>query len=203
MSGQLWVVAAPSGAGKTSLVNALVDSVSGIKLSISHTTRPPRASDEEGKDYFFIDKPTFEAMITEQAFLEYANVFGNYYGTSKQWVEHELAKGEDVILEIDWQGAEQVSALLPDSRSIFILPPSPGTLRHRLEKRAEDQADVIAKRLQEATEEMSHCEDFDYIIINDKFEEALLELSAIILAQRLKSARQAQKYGTLLQSLRK
>lgn len=202
MTGQLWIIAAPSGAGKTSLVNALVATTSDLCVSISHTTRAPRPAEEEGKNYFFVKQDVFESMIQRHAFIEYAKVFDHYYGTEQSWVQTQLTEGMDVILEIDWQGARQIKQLMPDTQSIFILPPSLATLAQRLEGRGQDKPEVISRRLREATLEMSHCEEFDYIVINDQFEQALAELSAIITAQRLSTPRQVQKYGTLLQDLR-
>jgi guanylate kinase len=202
MTGQLWIIAAPSGAGKTSLVDALIATTPDLYVSISHTTRAPRPAEEEGKNYFFVRQDVFESMIQRHAFIEYAKVFDHYYGTEQSWVQKQLAEGMDVILEIDWQGAQQIKRLMPDTKSIFILPPSLATLSQRLEGRGQDKPEVISRRLKEATLEMSHCEEFDYIVINDQFEQALAELSAIITAQRLSTSRQVQKYGTLLQDLR-
>jgi len=200
--GQLWVVAAPSGAGKTSLVNALLDRLPGLRVSVSYTTRPPRPGEKTGENYFFVDVSEFERMIETHAFLEHAKVFGHYYGTEKKWVEEQLSKEIDIILEIDWQGAQQIKAVMPDSLSIFILPPSLKTLAARLEKRAQDTKEVIEQRLREATLEMSHCEEFDYLIVNDTFDTALRELQLIIESQRFLRKRQVQKYGTLLKNLR-
>lgn len=200
-TGQLWVIAAPSGAGKTSLVNALLQQLEHLLVSVSYTTRPPRANEVNGKHYNFVDESTFEDMISAGDLLEYANVFGHYYGTGKNWVGQHLIHGDDVILEIDWQGAAQVKQLMPDSKSIFILPPSLQTLEQRLHGRGLDDPQVIQKRLSEASLEMSQCGTFDYIIINDQFEQALSELIMIIKAQRLKSSRQVIRYSHLLKDL--
>ena len=199
--GQLWVIAAPSGAGKTSLVNALVKKVENLLISISYTTRAPRPSEQDGVNYFFISEQQFKQMISAEDLLEYANVFGNYYGTGRTWVSEQLKAGIDVILEIDWQGAAQIRELMPDSHSIFILPPSLEVLETRLHGRGEDKPEVIQKRLAEASLEMSHCDEFDYIVINDQFEQALAELEIIITAQRLISERQMQRYGHLIKNL--
>jgi guanylate kinase len=183
-TGTLFIISAPSGAGKTSLVADILMLVDNIQASISHTTRPRRPGEENGVNYHFVDVDTFSSMIAEHVFLEHANVFGNYYGTSKQWVKETLATGTDVILEIDWQGAEQARKQFSDSCSIFILPPSIEALEQRLKTRGQDDNDVIARRIAAAQEEMHHCVDADYVVVNDVFEEARDQLENIIYAQR-------------------
>lgn len=190
VAGALFVVAAPSGAGKSSLVDALLKREPHLKLSISYTTRPPRPGEGNGREYHFVDRATFDAMRTRGAFLECAEVYGNFYGTSKEWIDAARAVGDDVILEIDWQGARQVHALIPDAIRIFIQPPSIAALRDRLEKRAKDSADIIERRLAAAREDLSHAGEFDYVIINDNFDQALSDLQSIIKAARLRTARQ-------------
>ena len=184
MKGSLFVISAPSGAGKTSLVNALLGSVDNIGVSISHTTRGQRPGEADGVNYHFVGRETFLEMAGRGEFLEHADVFGNLYGTSSIWVQDTLARGQDVILEIDWQGAQQIRRLLPDTVSVFILPPSRTTLRERLVGRGTDSEEVIAKRLASATEDMSHFAEFDFAIINDRFDQALAELKAVVLARR-------------------
>ena len=181
--GILFIISAPSGAGKTSLVNELLNNMSNIKASVSHTTRDRRPGEVDGINYHFVSRQQFIDMIEQGAFLEHAEVFGNFYGTSQQWVSDTLATGEDVILEIDWQGAGQVRDLFPDSTSIFILPPSKQALRERLHNRAQDNADVIDKRIAAATEEMSHYIEADFMVVNDDFDYALQQLMSIIGAQ--------------------
>jgi guanylate kinase len=200
-SGTLYTVSAPSGAGKTSLVAALVERCSGIRVSVSHTTRPIRPGERDGVNYHFVDEATFTGMLERREFLEHARVFGNLYGTSRLWVEQELAGGTDVILEIDWQGARQVKALLPGTCAIFIMPPSRETLQQRLQSRGQDDDAVIAGRMAEAVEEMSHYEDGDYLVINDEFAVALDQLEAIIVSQRLRTQRQKQALTPLLTDL--
>jgi len=199
--GTLYIVSAPSGAGKTSLVKALLETVSDIRVSVSHTTRSMRPGEEDGINYHFVDETTFVTMLNKDAFLEHAKVFNNYYGTAQSWVEEILAQGEDVILEIDWQGAEQVRRLQPDCISIFVLPPSPKALEQRLNNRGQDDPAVINHRLAEAQEEMSHFVEADYLVINDDFDTALSELRAIVICQRLKLANQQQKNHQLLKDL--
>lgn len=199
--GVLYVVAAPSGTGKTSLTRALLQTVPDIDISISCTTRPKRPGEEHGKHYFFVTTDEFERMIAEQAFLEYAEVFGHYYGTSKQWVEKHLQAGKDVILEIDWQGAQQVRRVFPQSVHIFILPPSAALLRQRLHTRQQDSVAVIEQRLAAASNEVTHYAEFDYIVVNDQFDVALADLQMIIKANRLQRSRQVVKYARLLAEL--
>jgi guanylate kinase len=200
-SGTLYTVSAPSGAGKTSLVAALVERCREIRVSVSHTTRPMRPGETDGVNYHFIDEAAFEGMLARAEFLEHARVFGNLYGTSRLGVEQELAGGTDVILEIDWQGARQVKALLPTTCSIFIMPPSRATLEQRLQSRGQDDAEVIARRMAEAVEEMSHYEDGDYLVVNDDFDTALNQLESIIVSQRLRTGLQKQRMASLLDDL--
>lgn len=183
MMGSLFIVAAPSGAGKTSLVNALVAKHKNIKLSVSHTTRPAREGERDGKDYFFVSQEKFAQMRDAGSFLESATVFDNSYGTSSEAVMVELKQGHDVVLEIDWQGAEQVRKNFQDSTSIFILPPSKAALVTRLRGRGQDDEETIERRMRDAENEMSHYVEFDYLIVNDDFELALAELEAIITAR--------------------
>ena len=196
--GTLYIISAPSGAGKTSLVAAMLQRDPRLCVSVSHTTRARRHGEVDGVNYHFVDRSKFEAMIAEGDFLEYADVFGNYYGTSQQWVRDTLAAGRDVILEIDWQGAEQVRRLMPDAVSIFIVPPSPEVLRQRLTGRNSDAAEVIERRLQEAAHECSHAIEFDYLVVNDAFEVALDDLLAIVRAQRQCMALQQLRHASLL-----
>lgn len=182
--GHLFLVAAPSGTGKTSLVQALVESVAGIEVSISYTTRPKRSQEVEGVNYFFVDDATFDGMVVKKLFLEHATVFRYQYGTCGQWVKERLAAGIDVILEIDWQGAALVKSHHPDAVGIFILPPSKAELSRRLRARQQDSDEVIGGRLAEAGLDVSHAKSFNYMIINDKFEDALVELQAVVQAQR-------------------
>lgn len=199
--GILYTVSAPSGAGKTSLVSALVDNCPNIRVSVSHTTRPKRAGEIDGINYHFVDRAVFEEMLANAAFLEQAEVFGNLYGTSEAWVKSMLAQGIDVILEIDWQGARQIRKLMPDSVGIFILPPSMSTLRERLTGRGQDGDDIIARRLNEACNEMSHYVEADYLIVNTDFNRALQELRAIVQAQPLRLTHQQVTLDTLLRDL--
>lgn len=201
MQGTLFVVSAPSGAGKTSLVNALVESTPDLHVSVSHTTRPQRPGEENGVNYHFVDKARFSAMLEDNAFLEHAEVFGNLYGTSMQSVTDQLNAGHDVILEIDWQGAEQIRRQAPQAVSIFILPPSREILRERLEGRGQDAEDVIQGRMAQAAEQISHHVEFDYLIINDEFNAALAELRCVIASQRLRHEKQAERHLDLINSL--
>jgi len=182
-TGILFIISAPSGAGKTSLVGELLKRMENIKASISHTTRDCRPGEEDGINYHFVSREEFVGMLEQNAFLEHAEVFGNFYGTSEQWVKETLAAGEDVILEIDWQGAAQVRQLFAECTSIFILPPSKQALRERLNNRGQDDSAVIEKRIAAATEEMSHYIEADYMVVNDDFEVALKQLMAIVSAQ--------------------
>ncbi len=200
-TGSLYVITAPSGAGKTSLVRAVLEHMDGIYLSISHTTSPPRDGEVDGIDYHFVEEAEFLAMSTRGEFLEHARVFGNYYGTSEQSVKAELQGGKDIILEIDWQGAQQVRRLIPHAISIFILPPSCEVLEERLRKRGKDSEETIHARLAEAKEEMSHYAEADYLIVNDDFNRATDELRAIVLAQRVILAKQSSHYADLIRLL--
>lgn len=199
--GTLYTVSAPSGAGKTSLVKALVESVSDIQVSVSHTTRAMRPGEVDGVNYHFVAREQFVAMVGDNAFLEHAEVFGNMYGTSTQWVKDTLAEGTDVILEIDWQGAQQVRKLMPEAVSLFILPPSREELRRRLTGRGQDDDAVIDGRMQEAISEMSHYVEGEYLIINDDFDRALDDFKSIILCLRTKLSNQQQRHGELLAEL--
>jgi len=201
MSGSLFIVAAPSGAGKTSLVQALVRQEQNVRLSVSHTTRPPRSGEVEGRDYFFVDPQTFAGMRDAGAFLESANVFDNHYGTSADAVHQQLSQGFDVILEIDWQGAAQVRRNFAESQSVFILPPSKSTLEHRLRNRGQDDEATIARRMRDAEREISHYIEFDYLIVNDDFDQALQSLTAIVIAARHQRKHQVQIHQQLLSDL--
>lgn len=200
-NGTLFTVSAPSGAGKTSLVNALLARDGQIKVSVSHTTRPIRPGEVDGRDYHFVDQSQFTDMLGQGDFLEHAQVFQNYYGTSKRWVQDTLGSGVDVILEIDWQGAQQVQELLPEAQGIFILPPSREALRERLQGRGQDEVEVIERRMEEAISEMSHYVDSHWLVVNDDFERALSELNGIIASQRLRTQKQRQRYQDLLENL--
>jgi len=199
--GTLFIISAPSGAGKTSLVKVLCEDNVALRTSVSFTTRSIRPGEENGVHYHFVNHDDFEAMLERSEFLESANVFGNYYGTSQVWVEEQLNSGTDVILEIDWQGALQVRKLIPDSVSIFILPPSRQALEERLNGRGQDDAEVIAKRMAQAKDEMSHYSEFEYLVINDDFNVALSELRTIITAQRLRARYQHQQANNLIKEL--
>ena len=188
--GNIFVVAAPSGAGKSSLVKALMELDSAVQPSVSHTTRPPRGQEKHGREYFFASHPEFDAMVASDAFVEWAHVHGQRYGTSKRAIEERIAQGADVILEIDFQGAIQIRKAFANAVMIFILPPSWEELRSRLERRGEDSASVIELRLQNAAEEMARANEFDFVIINELFERALFDLKAIVHAQRLRYSAQ-------------
>lgn len=203
LPGILYVISAPSGAGKTSMVKALLKANSSIRLSVSYTTRAPRPGETEGRDYHFVSRAQFETMLAEHAFLESAEVYGNYYGTSQAGIAHDLEAGRDILLEIDWQGAAQVQRHFPDAISIFILPPSFNALRTRLTGRGQDSPDVIEARLAAAAEDVSHAGDFDYIIVNDDFDEALLDLSAIARSVRLTGERQNRRHQPLFDEFRR
>ncbi|HVE43796.1 MAG TPA: guanylate kinase [Gammaproteobacteria bacterium] len=199
--GNLYVIAAPSGTGKTSLVKALLDSMPKITVSISHTTRTKRPNEEDGKHYHFVEKNEFNQMIIRGDFLEYATIFDHYYGTSKSWVEQTLHGGMDVILEIDWQGHQQIKRLFPHCISIFILPPSLADLRNRLQSRNQDHPDSIEKRLADAQETVRHVHEFEYIIINGNFDSALNDLKMIVEVGRLSHDRQTAEHAQLIASL--
>lgn len=199
--GTLYTVSAPSGAGKTSLVSALIKSCSDILVSVSHTTRTQRPREVHGTDYHFVEESDFIAMLDRAEFLEHARVFGNLYGTSSVWVEQQLVAGSDVILEIDWQGAQQIRKLRPEAKAIFILPPSRDTLEERLKGRGQDNQETIAARLREAVLEMSHYVESDFVIVNNDFDIALEELRAVVTCQRLATGRQQDALKTLLNEL--
>jgi guanylate kinase len=199
--GSLFVVAAPSGAGKSSLVNALLAREPGIRLSISHTTRRPRGSEGEGEHYHFVDRAEFDRLVAADAFLEHAEVHGNAYGTSRAAVEPILARGDDVLLEIDYQGARQIRQRLPACVSVFILPPSRTELERRLRARAQDSDEVIARRLANSREEIAHAHEFDYLLVNEDFEQALDGLQAVVHAQRLRRSAQLLRHADLLKAL--
>ena len=200
-TGTLYTVSAPSGAGKTSLVKALIQGGQGVRVSVSHTTRAMRPGEEDGVNYHVVSEERFLGMLDRTEFLEHARVFGNLYGTSRRWVEQQLDTGTDVILEIDWQGALQVKRQLADTRAIFIMPPSRATLEQRLNSRGQDNAAIIAARMAEAVEEMSHYVEADFLVVNKDFEQALDELQAIICCQRLRISRQREMLRELLQDL--
>ena len=199
--GSMYIVSAPSGAGKTSLVRRAVAELDDLAVSVSHTTRGRRPGEEDGRDYRFVSRSDFEAMIAADRFLEYAEVFGNFYGTSVEAVRESTAAGRDVILEIDWQGAEQVRQKLGDAVSIFVLPPSRATLIERLRGRGQDSEEVIATRTAKAVLEMQQYHRADYLIVNDEFEQALTELKAVIVANRVTKARQTLRHAGLITSL--
>jgi guanylate kinase len=201
MSGSLFVVSAPSGAGKTSLVHALLNINPQIDLSVSYTTRPPRTGEVDGRDYHFVTRETFLGMAQRGEFMESAEVYGNLYGTSQHWIAQENAKDRDILLEIDWQGAAQVRKLFPQCVSIFILPPSIAALEQRLKGRGKDDTSVIEKRMAAAREDVSHVAEFDYVIINDNLNEALRELNSVVLAARLRGSRQLARHQQLINQL--
>ncbi len=192
---RLFVVSAPSGAGKTSLVNALVGDTEHLVVSVSHTTRPQRPGERDGVDYHFVDLPRFQVMVARGEFLEHAVVFDNHYGTSRASVDAALAAGQDVVFEIDWQGARRIREIYPDAVSIFIMPPSAAKLRQRLEARAGDRPDVIDRRMQAAAAEISHYTEYRYLVVNDQFDRALRDLRAIVHATRLETAMQAREWA--------
>ncbi|HSS27683.1 MAG TPA: guanylate kinase [Usitatibacter sp.] len=198
MRGNLFVVVAPSGAGKTSLVAALLKEEPNIRLSISHTTRGPREGEQDGREYHFVARSAFEKMIAAGDFLEHADVYGNYYGTSRRWIEDELEGDHDVLLEIDWQGARQVRKLFPAMVGIFILPPSLAELRKRLLSRGKDAPEAIEKRMASARNEISHVLEFEYIIVNERFEAALTDLVSIVRAARVSRAQQSVRLASRL-----
>ncbi len=201
MAGCLFVIAAPSGGGKTSIVNALLAREPGIRLSVSYTTRGPRPGEHEGVHYHFVTGERFDALKASGEFLEHAHVHGHWYATSASWLRAQVGAGQDILLEIDWQGAAQVRRIMPDSVQIFILPPSLDVLKERLEKRGQDTEAVIRQRLAGAREEMRHWGDFDYVIINQDFATAVDDVTAIVRAARLKAARQGVRHARLLDEL--
>ncbi|MGF1868581.1 guanylate kinase [Photobacterium indicum] len=201
--GTLYIVSAPSGAGKSSLINALLETnpTYDMKVSVSHTTRGMRPGEENGVHYNFISVEEFTELTEQESFLEHAEVFGNYYGTSRPWIEEQLNKGIDVFLDIDWQGARQIRVQMPAAKSLFILPPSKEELERRLNARGQDSEAIIARRMQEARSEISHYNEYDYVIVNDDFDAALMDFKAIIRAERLKQDKQTAKYNSMLNAL--
>ncbi|WP_456405212.1 guanylate kinase [Thiolapillus sp.] len=200
-NGNLFIVSAPSGAGKTSLLKALLKADDNLVLSVSHTTRPPRPGEQDGVDYHFVSVEEFVARAGEGAFLEQAQVFDNYYGTSEESVKSQLQSGLDVVLEIDWQGARQVRKAFPEAVSIFIIPPSIAALRERLGNRGQDDEDVIERRMKDARKELSHYAEYDYLVVNDRFEDALHDLACIIRSVRLRLEQHARRYAAALQEM--
>ena len=200
-TGTLYIISAPSGAGKTSLVKALLEKLAGVSVSVSHTTRPARPGEQDGVDYHFVAKAEFERLAAGDEFLEHAQVFDNYYGTRRTAVLEKLESGGDVILEIDWQGARQVYKAFPQAVRVFILPPSREALRERLGGRGQDSEEVINRRMADAVSEMSHYDEFDYLVFNDDFATALGELMALFRARRLRSEAQRQRYASELKGL--
>ena len=196
--GNLFIVAAPSGGGKTSLVKRLIKSLEDIQVSISHTTRPMRPGEENGVDYFFVDEECFLTMVQQNEFIEHTQVFGHHYGTSSKQINTRLSAGIDVVLDIDWQGAQQIKHIFPEAVSIFIIPPSLKTLKERLLSRGQDKEVIIRQRMQRAQSEMSHYREFDYLILNDDFASAAENLRAIVIANRLSIARQQNKLAKSL-----
>ncbi|MTD33400.1 guanylate kinase [Paludibacterium denitrificans] len=200
--GTIFIVVAPSGAGKTSLVAALLAAEPTVELSVSYTTRAPRAGEVNGQHYHFVDRATFERMIADGDFLEYAEVYGNYYGSSASWLKGRLDSGRDILLEIDWQGAQQVRKVFPDALSVFIMPPSMQELERRLRGRATDSEEVIARRMAEARAEIAKATEYDYILVNDNFESACADLVSIVRAARLTRAKQQVKLAETLATMR-
>ncbi len=202
MPGILFIVSAASGAGKTSLVRALLKNDNQLRKSVSYTTRPVRPGEEDGKHYHFVSQQKFTDMLKQREFLEHAEVHGHHYGTSKIWIEHAMQGGHDMLLEIDWQGAQQVRKIFPQAAGIFILPPTLATLEERLKARGQDSPEVIASRLEAARVEMSHVHEFDYVIINDKFEQAVQDLISIVRSCRLKLKPQLERHRDLINRLK-
>ena len=199
--GSLFIISAPSGAGKTSLVKALVEKDGNLLASVSHTTRSPRPGEKEGNNYHFVKKSFFDKMVNQREFLESAQVFDHFYGTSKLWVQSQLEAGTDVVLEIDWQGAKQIKERMPLACAIFILPPSKNALQERLMSRGQDDPEVIQRRMDQAVNEMSHFESSDYLVLNRNFEEALNELETIVKAQRLRTVSRSKSLGNILSEM--
>ena len=202
-TGILFIVSAPSGAGKTSLLRELLQRDRRLSLSVSHTTRPMRPGEEDGVHYHFVDIPTFERLVAEGVFIEHARVFDNYYGTSERAVRDQLASGRDVVVEIDWQGAQQVRRRFPEAVSIFIVPPSIEALRERLSGRGQDSGEVIERRMRDARAELSHYPEYDYLVVNDLFDEALSGLASIVTAERLRTPRQTVRNQAALEAMLK
>lgn len=200
--GSIFIVTAPSGAGKTTLVANLLARDPNVQLSVSYTTRAPRTGEVDGIHYHFVSRETFEAMLERGEFLESAEVYGNWYGTSQVWIEEQTRKGRDILLEIDWQGAQQVRRLFPKALGVFILPPSLATLRERLEGRGKDSPEVIQHRLAQARSEIAHVDEFDYVVVNDNLEEATRDLVAIIRAQRLTLQVQGDRFCRMISELK-
>ena len=200
-SGTLYIVSAPSGAGKTSLVTALIKADKRVSVSVSHTTRAMRPGEQHGVNYHFVSHDDFKGLIAKGDFLEHAEVFGNFYGTSRSALQEVLDQGNDLILEIDWQGAQQVRKLMPEALSVFILPPSQQALRERLDGRGQDSEEIIAGRMKEAVSEMVHYDEYDYVIINDDFDAALEDLKAVFRANRLLLKKQQQRHAALLKQM--
>lgn len=200
-TGTLYIISAPSGAGKTSLVKALIDAQPQVRVSVSHTTRAMRPGEVDGVNYHFVSREEFLERLAQDEFLEHAEVFGNLYGTSQRWLEQTLAEGFDLILEIDWQGAQQVRKLMPQAKSIFILPPTQEALRQRLNNRGQDSEEIIERRMREAVSEMSHYVEYDYVVINDQFSHALEDLKAIFRARQLHQGSQQKRHAELLERL--
>ena len=204
VTGTLYIVSAPSGAGKSSLISALLKNSNDdkkLQVSVSHTTRQPRVGENNGEHYHFVAVDQFKQLIADGVFFEWAEVFGNYYGTSRTVIEQQLAQGIDVFLDIDWQGARQVKKLMPQAQGVFILPPSRAELEQRLIGRGQDSAEIIASRMQKAVSEMSHYDEYEYLIINDNFEQALVDFNAIIKCNRVKQSQQAIKHCDMLKEL--
>ena len=203
--GNLFILSAPSGAGKSSLIKALLETHQSasnpMQVSVSHTTRAPRPGEVNGEHYHFVNHAEFEALIEQGAFFEWAEVFGNYYGTSRITIEQTLSQGIDVFLDIDWQGARQVKQQLPDAKGVFILPPSTAELQKRLQGRGQDSEEVIAGRMQKAVDEMSHYDEFDFVLVNDDFEQTLAQLNAIVVAQRCEKNNQQLRHSDLVVQL--
>jgi len=201
MKGNLFVVSSPSGAGKSSLISALLAKHADMKVSVSHTTRAPRPGEVDGVHYHFTDVATFKRLIQEDEFYEWAEVFGNYYGTSKSAINEQLEQGIDVFLDIDWQGAEQMRKLVPNIITLFILPPSKQELESRLNKRGQDSQEVIGGRMAQAKSEMSHYNEYDFVMVNDDFEQTLVDFEQIVLSHRLKIDNQQSKFADLINEL--
>jgi len=200
-SGTLFIVSAPSGAGKSSLVRAVLEQVADLEVSISHTTRPPRPGEQDGVDYYFVSREAFERMVEQGAFLEYATVFDNMYGSKRSLVEEKLRDGIDVIMDMDWQGARQVREAMPGVVSIYVLPPSLEALRQRLEGRGQDSEEVIERRMRKARDEIAHFDEYDYLVINDDFDTAVGDLERIIRASRLRLAPQRGRHAAVIEQL--